>query len=170
MRGYAYYQAQVDSPPGGVCLSAFAVLRRGDAFLALQPRAHEAWKDWAPNWDIYAPEQLAKQWQLWRLPAAYLREGDHPDDTARRVVEGQLGATVRRLEGPRIVRFHEPSARFPGTMHWDLCFVYEADAEPAPLAQLPWLSALRWFRPEELRDADFGSSIGDLAKALGLAR
>lgn len=170
MRGYAYYSPLVDAPPGGLCLSSFALLRRGDAFLAVKPKPHDAWKDWAPNWDVYDAKTLENQFHLWRLPSSYLREGEAPEDTARRIVQEQLGAERAFVRSARTLSFHDPSGRFPGQKHWDLCFVFEVDAEPAPLARLPWLAESRWVKPQELHGEDFGSAIGDLARALGLAR
>jgi hypothetical protein len=66
--------------------------------------------------------------------------------------------------------FHDPSGRFPGQRHWDLCFVFEAQRAAEPPRDLPWLAEWRWSSPQELAADDFGSSIGDLARALGLAR
>lgn len=168
MRGYAYYSPKVDAAPGGLCLSAFAILRRGAQTLVGKPAPHARWKEWAPNWDVYEPANLAKQYELWRLPAAYLREGEHPDDTVKRIVLDQLGAKQCFVRGQRTYNFHDPSGRFAGQKHWDLCFVYEVEAEPAQ--GLGWWRELRWASPEELAGDDFGSAIGDLAQVLGLAR
>jgi ADP-ribose pyrophosphatase YjhB (NUDIX family) len=168
MRGYAYYSPKTEAAPGGLCLSAFAIARRGEHFLVVKPREHPKWQEWAPNWDVYSAERLAEQYRLWRLPSAYLREGEGPDDAVRRVVEEQLGASRCFVRQQRTLSFHDPSSRFPGARHWDLCFVYDVDVEPAPAGRLPWLAELRWAAPGELRTDDFGSAIGDLALSLGL--
>jgi ADP-ribose pyrophosphatase YjhB (NUDIX family) len=168
MRGYAYYSPKTDAAPGGLCISAFAIVRRGGQFLALRPRDHPKWAEWAPNWDAYDAERRAKQFELWRLPAAYVREGEHPDDAARRILTEQLGAVRCFVRSHRLLTFHDPSNRFPGAKHWDLCFVYEADAEPASAERLPWVGELRWAGPGDLRADAFGSAIGDLALELGL--
>ncbi|HEV8359877.1 MAG TPA: NUDIX domain-containing protein [Candidatus Thermoplasmatota archaeon] len=168
MRGFAYYSPATDPPPGGLCLSAFAIVRRGATFLVGKPAPHARWKEWAPNWDIYDPKQLEQQYSLWRLPAAYLKEGEGPDDTARRIVLEQLGAAQCFVRAQRTYNFHDPSSRFPGAKHWDLCFVYEVDAAPAEGRALPWWRELRWVNAADLDADDFGSSIGDLARELGL--
>lgn len=170
MRGYACYSPKTDAPPGGLCLSAFAIVRRGDAVLAGKPAPHAKWKEWAPNFGVYDDATLVRQGALWRLPAAYLREGEGPEDTLGRVVREQLGAPRFEVRAREVRSFHDPSGSFPGQKLWDLCFVHEVAAEPAPLARQPWFSELRWARPDELRGDDFGSAIGDLAAAMGLAR
>jgi ADP-ribose pyrophosphatase YjhB (NUDIX family) len=170
MRGFALYNPNVGAPEGGLCVSAFALLRQGDAFLVLKPAPHPRWAEWAPNWDLYDLARLRDDQRCWRLPAAYLKEGEAPEDAARRVVEGQLGAKPSRMQGPRVRSFASESRRFPGKTHWDLCFVFEVEAQPAPLRALPWLAELRWAKPGELAGDDFGSAIGDLVADLGLAR
>jgi ADP-ribose pyrophosphatase YjhB (NUDIX family) len=168
VRGYAYYSPKTDAPAGGLCLSAFAILRREGKFLVGKPRPHAKWTEWAPNWDVYDAALAQQQFELWRLPAAYLKEGEGPDDTARRIVLEQVGAQRCFVKQARVLPFHDPSSRFPGEKHWDLCFVYDVDAEPAPSAELPWWRELRWVDAGDLASDDFGSSIGDLVQALGM--
>lgn len=157
-------------PEAGLCLSSFAIIRQGDEILLGQARDHPRWAmEWAPNFPAYDPEELEEQWHTWRFPAAYLYEGEHPDDTLRRVVADQLGVEHYETGPARIHSFYDPSDWFPGKLHYDLCFVYDVEASPPP-SPPPWFSKLHSVDPSALRRGDFGSAMGDLAVVLDLAK
>lgn len=156
-------------PEAGFCLSSFAVIRRGDEVLLAQAKDHPRWwEEWAPNFGAYDPEERDREWRTWRFPAAYLYEGEHPDDTLRRVVEDQLEIEDYETGPGRVYSFYDPSDWFPGKLHYDLCFVYEVKATP-PTSPPPWFAELRFVNPSSLLRGDFGSSMGDLAVVIDLA-
>ncbi len=157
-------------PEAGFCLSSFAIFRQGSEVLLGKPRDHPRWEaEWAPNFAAYDPKDREAEFRSWRLPASYLYEGEHPDQAFERVMEDQLGVEDYRA-GPASIRaFYDPSDWFPGELHYDLCFVYEVEAEP-PLKVPPWFRALEYVECSSLRRGDFGSAMGDLAVDLGLIR
>lgn len=159
-----------DLPEAGFCASAFAVLRQSGQVLLGQAVDHPRWvAEWAPNFGAYDPEERAAEWRTWRFPAAYLYEGEHPDDTLRRVAEDQLGLNEYEAGPGRVYSFYDPSDWFPGRLHYDLCFVYEVEASP-PTSPPPWFAELRFAEPSALKRGDFGSAMGDLAVVLDLAK
>lgn len=146
---------------GGFCISAFAVARRGEEVLLVKPKEHQAWAEWAPNWKLYEPERYAAEFQKWRFPSSYVREGEHPDHSLSRIVQEQLGVKRYRAGRAELLNFYDPSRRYPGKMHWDYCFVYETNLgeEPGPR---PWFSAVEYVDSTKLSPQDFGSGQGDL--------
>jgi ADP-ribose pyrophosphatase YjhB (NUDIX family) len=126
-------------PKGGFCISVFAVLRQGASVLLVKPREHERWKEWAPNWRIYGPARLAADMEKWRFPSAYVKEGEPPEETLKRVAGGQLGLGNFSYGSPTFLNFYEPSRRYPGEMHWDYCFVFEVKTEET-VGEQPWFA------------------------------
>lgn len=157
-------------PEGGFCASSFAIVRSGRKVLLGMARAHQRWEEeWAPNFAIKTPEELDQEYRSWRFPASYLYEGESPDGCLERIMSGML--EVRRWSVARssVHAFYDPSSLFPGEKHYDLCFVYDVKLSKAP-AVPPWFSRLEFLDPRALRSDEFGSSMGDLAKALKLAK
>ncbi|MEM0287564.1 MAG: NUDIX domain-containing protein [Nitrososphaerota archaeon] len=153
---------------GGFCISVFALVMKNDKVLLVRPQANPKWEEWAPNWKLYEPERLSSEYIKWRFPSSYVGEGEHPDETLRRIAQGQLGVWTYRAGEGKLLNFYEPSRRYPGRMHWDYCFVYrvELNEEPGPK---PWFSAIEYVSVSRLIPADFGSGQGELLQALRIA-
>ena len=63
-------------PEAGFCASAFAIVRSGRKVLLGIPKRHPRWEaEWAPNFSVYAAEDLASEFRLWRFPAALRYQG-----------------------------------------------------------------------------------------------
>ncbi len=155
-------------PDAGFCASSFVLVRRGANVLAGIPRDQRRWRtQWQPNIDAYTPAAQEAEFRSWRLPASFLFEGEHPADTARRVMRDQLQVPVRRLAAPEVHAFHDPSSWYPGHRHYDLCFVYEVRGI-APRAIPPWWQRLEFVEPRFLRSQDLGSAMSDLVRKLHL--
>lgn len=45
---------------------------------------------WQPSISTYRPQDPEAEFESWRLPVAYLFEGEHPDKPARRVMRDRL--------------------------------------------------------------------------------
>ena len=163
---HALYNPDLGVTQGGLCLSAFVLLRKAGQVYVLRPADHARWKeDWAPNLRLYAPDALAKQWTLLRFPAAYLREGEHPDATVQRILREQLRLTGARVLHTRVHSFYGESRRFPGKPHWDLAFVADVQTQEEPHPG-PWVGEGAWRDPADLRGDEFGSAHGDLVGLL----
>ncbi len=153
-------------PDAGFCASSFVLVRKGTKILAGIPKDHPRWrKEWAPNFLVYTPSDLADEFRSWRLPAAYLYEGEHPEETAQRVLADQLRVGRTKLGSASIYSFHDPSSWYPGRKHYDLCFVYEVRATP-PLGLPPWWQRLEFLDIRELRKQELGSAMSDLMRVL----
>ncbi|MFQ5838346.1 MAG: NUDIX hydrolase [Thermoplasmata archaeon] len=157
-------------PEAGFCLSSFAILKDGSKVLLGRPKDHPRWEaEWAPNFTAYDPEEREVEFHSWRFPAAYLYEGEHPDEALRRVVEDQLGLKEYQAGPASIHAFYDPSDWFPGKLHYDLCFVYEVRGT-LPTVLPPWFAGLEFVDASSLKAKDFGSAMGDLAAALEFIR
>lgn len=148
-------------PSGGFCISAFAIARKDADVLVLRPAKHEKWGEWAPNWRVYSPEALEREHKSWRFPSSYVKFGEHPDDTLRRIMEGQLGISRYLVKGCRLENYYSPSRRYQGEMHWDYCFVYNVSLNDSPVPK-PWIEDIRYVPLEGLSEEDFGSAQGSL--------
>ncbi len=125
--------------------------------------------EWQPNLSVYSPEERANEFRLWRFPAAYLYEGEGPDDTLARMIQDMLGVKRWTVVRQKDYGFYDPSDWYPGRMHSDLCFVYDVKVAKVP-EMPPWFAKLELADPSRMTSRDFGSAQGDLARALKLVK
>jgi hypothetical protein len=156
------------SPPGaGMCISVFAIVRKGPKVLLGKPRLGPRWlHEWMPPWEVYPKEELMADLERPRLPCTYLYEGEHPDAALGRILADQLGMRQFKAEPPRVHSYLAPSDWYPGEAHWDLAFAYDVRAELPARRPHHWLE-LGWVDPKGLRAADFGWNA-DFVRDLGL--
>lgn len=151
-----------------MCISAFAVVKRGSKVLAGVPKSNERWmSEWISGWIMYSREELAEIFQQTILPSTYLLEGEHPDDALRRIMHDQLGLTRYQVSDLRIFSYDSPSDWYPGNNHWDLAFVYDVKTRQS-IKKLPWWSDIKFVGRKELRNAKFGWN-DDLMRDLKLS-
>jgi len=151
---------------GGFCISVFAIIRRRSQVLLVRPKEHTRWKqEWAPNWRLYDSDLLANEYKSWRFPSSYIREGESPEDTLRRLVGEQLGIQSFEILSSKLLNYYEPSRRYPDRLHWDYCFVYEVKIGEEPTIK-PWYSSVEFVDLRILDTKDFGSAQGSLLKEL----
>jgi hypothetical protein len=142
-------------PAAGMCISVFALLRDDGGLLVGVSETGGKWdSEWLPSnrKDTDEPDQEPV---LWRLPSAYLIEGEHPEDALKRVVQGQLGVRAFQHSNPRVLSYSEPSSWYPGNRHWDLAFAYEVTASQEPRKRPHWKELL-FLDVKELRERNFG--------------
>lgn len=157
------------APGGGMCISVFAVVKKRDSYLIGRPRRTERWfSEWVPAWNAYAKKELDDVFRQWRLPSGYLREGEPPDECARRVVGDQLGVKKFKLSTPRVYSYAFPSDWYPGHKHWDIVFAYDVVLGEG-LVDLNWWRDLRFVKSTDLQGLDFGWNE-DLMVDLGIVR
>ena len=155
-------------PEAGFCASTFAVIKSGRKVLLGIAKPNPRWEaEWQPNFGVLSPEDLAEEFRLWRFPAAYLYEGEGPDDTLARIMRDMLGMRRWSVARQKDFGFRDPSDWYPGRMHCDLCFVYDVKVAKAP-AIPAWFSRLELVDIRKLKTNEFGSEQGDLARKLGL--
>ena len=156
---FAHFDADHPVPVAG-CLSSFLVSVAAGALLLGRMREHEAWA----SLDAIASGKRA--FAGWVLPAAHLRIGEDPEAAARRVAAEQLRATVRDLRLARVLSYAGPLEARRQALHWDLCFVYDADLE---VRRTPaWFAELRRVPLTELTGGRFARGHGDVLADLGL--
>ncbi len=144
-------------PPGArMCISVFAVLKRGRRVLVGIPRRHPRWTSkWIPQWLVYPKEELDEIYKQTRLPSAYVLEGEHPDQALGRVMREQLGIRQFSKSTLRVMSYNSPSDWYPGNFHWDLVFVYRVRTSESP-KKPPWWRELAFLERRELRKRDLG--------------
>lgn len=164
--GFALFGPDFGVPPGGFCVSVFLFVRRGQDLLVGRMDRDQAdrWSQaWQPNLSYYEGERRAALFDGLRLPATYLREGEHPADAAGRVWTEQLGYDEGRLLGaPMILSEAGPSRRAPSYKHWDLLFLYQVEAQALPEPVPDHWAELGFHRTGELAPEDLVMLHGEL--------
>jgi len=157
-----------NSPPGaGMCISAFAVLKRGEKVLVGVPKRNRRWlSEWLSSLRMYSKEEFDEVYNQTRLPSTYLFEAEHPEKALGRVMRNQLGIRKYSVSAPQIMSYNSPSDWYPGNFHWDLAFVYRVRTSASP-KKLPWWQELAFLDKREMRKRDFGWN-NDFVKDLGL--
>lgn len=146
-----------DPPAAGICITVVAVIRRGRKVLLGHVTAHRRWMmEWMTTFQVYSPKELEEAYSELRLPCAYLREGEHPDNALGRIMKDQLRVKRYTNAGPKVFSWYSLSTEwYPGKRHWDLLFAYVVKAQ-IPAKTPPWWSDLGWVDTKRLRAADFG--------------
>ena len=143
-----------------MCLSSFLVSVEGEGLLVGTMREHETWA----ALDHVASGKAALGG--WVLPAGHVRIGEDPAAAAERIGRDQLRASVRDLRLARVLSYAEPLAFRGQAMHWDLCFVYDADLDVPDVP--PWFTEIRRVPLTALRREGFARGHGDVLADLGL--
>jgi hypothetical protein len=143
-------------PAAGMCISVFALVReRGKLLVGVPARGGRWASEWLPSITKNTGKDLDREWAAWRLPSAYICEGEHPGDALERVMRAQLGVESFASSGPRLFSYSEPSDWYPGNKHWDLAFAYEVVTAQTPSKRPHWRQ-LAFLGVKELRKRDFG--------------
>ena len=168
---FAYYgpTSKHFRPEGGFCISVFALIHDAKRHVLLvRPRDVRKWtKEWSPNIRLMNADRLMKFKKSWVFPGSYIREGESPDNTLRRMMRDQLGVSSYHVQSQKLYNFYDPSYMYPGKMHWDYCFVYNVRFSKKRIKR-PWISTAEYVDVGSLTSTDFSSAQGDLAEALGL--
>jgi hypothetical protein len=147
-----------DAPAAGMCISVFAVVKRSGkkGVLLGLPKRDEKWvSEWISGWKTYTEKDLSEAYSQWRLPSSYLREGEHPEEALRRIMEDQLGVgdySISKKKGPKVFSYSTPSDWYPGNNHWDLVLAYDVRVRGKTLGdgQLPkWWQQLEFVRKKK---------------------
>ncbi len=161
MTAYAHFDDEVPLEVP-MCVSSFLVSVDDDGLLIGSMKDPAAWKalDFVAGPDAaFAPGRRV-------LPASHLRIGEDPEAAARRVAAEQLRAAVSDLRLSRVLTYAAPFEARRQPLHWDFCFVYDADLRLAETP--PWFSELVRVPPQDLRRAMFARGHGDVLASLGL--
>jgi len=120
-----------------MCISVFALLRDKGKLLVGVTKSGGRWdSEWLPT--ITKGSDLDEEQVLWRLPSAYIYEGEHPLEALGRVLRGQLGVREFVNSSPRVFSYSEPSEWYPGNKHWDLAFAFEVTTKQKPRKDPHW--------------------------------
>lgn len=142
------------SPPSGVCLSSFVIIRKGKGFLMGRIAKPELWRK---KWNL---PQTSIPWDSkWLIPASHLKYGEHPKDGAKRILKEMLGVSSYGL------KFMECQSHLSEDGHWDLCFLYEAQLKEK-IETEPWFLELRYRDPVKMSPKDFGRGHEDALRIM----
>ena len=155
-------------PKGGVCLSAFIVLRPSRTptrVLLGRPNPEAPWEEMATLEEAH----VRSIGNRWILPASHLREFESPTEAATRILREQLGTADLSLQGPDVFSEAYTSVLDPesGT-HWDLHFVFQGDWPSDQAPRTPAWRELAFVDPRALTSADIARGHADILALAGL--
>ena len=153
-------------PEGGVCLSAFIVLRPSETstkVLLGRPDPRAPWAQMATLEDAH----VRSIGNRWILPASHLLEFESPTDSAQRILRQQLEITDLPLQGPEVFSEAYTSVIDPESgAHWDLHFVFRGEWPSGEPPRAAAWRELTFVEPRTLTRADIARGHADI---LGLA-
>lgn len=163
-----------NAPPGGVCLSSFVLVKRGEKILVGKMTKPEIWIERFFVGEKFAPTYANSNKYL--LPARHLAWYESPLDAAAGVLRNQLRLrvpkkNVRLLDVQSHLRGDVMSTKEPP--HWDICFVYETELSAGEVKRLktpPWFKDLQFVSPSSLAVGDFTRSHGDILEEAGVIK
>ncbi len=159
MSGYAHFDDK-DPLTTAMCVSSFLLSVDDEGLLVGKMADSDAWK----SMEHVASGKAALAG--WVLPAGHLRIGEDPEAAAKRIASEQIRAEMRDFRLARVLSFADPLPSRGQAMHWDLCFVYDADLEVKETP--PWFTEIRRVPLGSLRRDEFSRGHGDLLARLGL--
>jgi ADP-ribose pyrophosphatase YjhB (NUDIX family) len=147
-------------PEGGLCLSTFLFLRRGNDIL-LGKYADDQRLEELTGLDATRRRAHGRGYTI---PATHVKHGEDPRDAARRLARDVLG--IREplaLRQPTVETDYGEPARFPGMIHYDVWFFVEADVPDGfEVATPQWYAELAWKDPRVLAPSDYGRSHDEI--------
>ncbi|MBX8641984.1 MAG: NUDIX hydrolase [Thermoplasmata archaeon] len=148
-------------PEGGMCLSVFLVLWKGDERSVLMGRLNPEF-DWV-RIGALSPEYAGKLARKWMLPSSHLLLYESPEDAAGRVLKEQLGLSWDDLNSHSLSVFSEVYGR---NRHWDIEFVLKGEVSRQP-SNAAW-TELKFLDVRGIPVADFARSHQDILAEAGL--
>jgi len=158
-------------PPGGLCLSAFVLIRnrRGDVLFG-RPRVHSVWPE-KGGVGLWRVREFVRS-GVWVLPATHLLMDEDPSKAAGRIARtwGGIPHPSPNLVGVDSCRL--PTSKKIGAgknryrvYHWALGFVYELQTRRHP-RPFPGWSETRFVPLSELRTLRIGRGHRDFLRYL----
>ncbi len=154
-------------PKGGLCLSAFVIVRnrRGDVLLG-RPAFDRSWLESGglPLWRV---RELVRE-GVWVLPATHFMMYESPDRAATRIARRWTGGATGRPRFVAVDSYAAPSpyrrsgrARGTTDLHWDFCFLYEMRSDRAPRRGRAW-TELKFVPRTEISKLKIGRGQRDI--------
>lgn len=148
-------------PEGGMCLSVFLVLWRGNSQNVLLGKVNPEY-DWI-RIGALSKEAARRIINRWMLPWSHLLLYESPQNAARRVLKEQLDvewAEVKSLE------FEVFSEDYSEPKHWDIEFVFKGELDRLP--QNPAWNEPKFVDFSKTPDQEFARRYQDILAELGL--
>lgn len=149
-------------PSGGMCLSAFLFVCRGQEIL-LGRYADD------PRWEELTgldEDRRQTHGRGWTIPSSHLRYGENPRTAGARVAREVLGLDGVSLTEPRVETETYVPVRFPELgEHYDIWFFFETEVpEQRTVEAPPWYEELAWQDPRALGAHAFARSHADVVE------
>lgn len=155
-------------PPGGLCLSAFLVLSRGNENNVLLGKVNPKYTEWA---HIAALDEtrLQRFSTAWMLPSRHLILHEDPNRAAKTILKEQLDIEDLELTGPKVVTEVYDIPRLELKDHWDFDFIFFGKITRDLAPHAAW-TELNFIDVSSLPDNEFARGHQDVLANAGLRR
>ncbi|HYB04737.1 MAG TPA: hypothetical protein VED17_09760 [Nitrososphaerales archaeon] len=154
-------------PPGGLCLSAFLIIRDDSAKVLMGKLDPQA------PWDHLGaldPKRIELHKKGWMLPSSHLMVHESPQDATRRIAREQLEMVTLTISEPKVVSEVYPPRYFSDLdEHWDIEFISFSRAEPKsiPSRSRAFLE-LKLIDPKSTKRSEIARSHEDILASAGI--
>ena len=142
-------------PEGGMCLSVFLILWKGDRLNVLLGKVNPE-HDWV-HLGALSKDRAQRISDRWMLPSSHLLLYESPHDAAKRVSKEQLGVNWADVKSQEFQVFSEA---YSEPTHWDTEFVFKGELDSLP--QSPAWRELRFADASETPSREFARSHQDI--------
>lgn len=152
-------------PLGGLCLSAFLIVRGHTGKMLMGKIDPEAPWD---NLGALDPVRIKLHSKGWMLPSSHLIVHESPQDAMERIALEQLEITDLEITDPRVVSEVYPPKYFPDlNEHWDLEFISFAITDEVPKRTRAFRE-LQLLDPVTLKRSEIARSHEDVLASAGI--
>ncbi len=153
-------------PPGGLCLSAFLIIRDNSGRVLmgkLDPKA---------PWDHLGaldPKRIELHRRGWMLPSSHLMVRESPQAATRRIAAEQLEMPGLEVSEPKVVSEVYPPKYFPDLNdHWDIEFISLAAASRTLPPRTAAFLELKLLDPKVTKRSEIARSHEDILASAGI--
>lgn len=166
-KGLPYYCMDT-IPPGGMCLSVFLVLSKGNETNVLMGKVNPNYDRWSHIGALDEP-RLQRHSKGWTLPSRHLILYESPEDAAKIVLQEQLGIQDVELTGPKVATEVYDIERAGLKNHWDFEFIFFGKMQRDVQAHPAW-TELKFVDVSSLPDSEFARGHQDILVNAGVRR
>jgi hypothetical protein len=152
-------------PPGGLCLSAFLIVRSRTGKVLMGKIDPQAPWD---NLGALDPVRIQLHSKGWMLPSSHLIVHESPQEALKRIALEQLEISDLEISDLKVVSEVCPPRYFPDmNEHWDLEFISFATRDEVPSRSTAF-KELRLLDPSTLKKSDIARSHEDVLASAGI--
>lgn len=160
--------AESHVPDAGMCISSFLVIKKkSERTKVLMGKINEK-EDLEYKMGLNR-ERASMFKDGWLLPSSHLVLFEGVADSARRILNEQIGLKELKLEGPTVVSEAYKSSRIQSSsLHWDFEFIFIGELENEPASYPNIWKELRFVDLAKIKRSEIARSHDDVIEYSGV--